>query len=202
MRRWSSATARNCADIRWRWAAREPAAWWRRQVYEARKFGVHSAMPSTTALRKCPELIFVAPRFEVYRAVSRQIRSIFFEYTALVEPLSLDEAYLDVTANLRHLPSASDTAQQIRQRIFDWTGLTASAGISYNKFLAKLASDYKKPNGQYVRDARMDRLSWPRWQSANPRRRAVDRRENEQARHIHRRRSEAAKPRIPGQTFR
>ena len=118
--------------------------------YEARKFGVHSAMPSTTALRKCPQLIFVAPRFEVYRAVSRQIRSIFFEYTALVEPLSLDEAYLDVTANLRHLPSASDTAQQIRQRIVDWTGLTASAGISYNKFLAKLASDYKKPNGQYV----------------------------------------------------
>ena len=118
--------------------------------YEAREFGVHSAMPSTTALRKCPQLIFVAPRFEVYRAVSRQIRSIFFEYTALVEPLSLDEAYLDVTANLRHLPSASETARQIRQRIFDWTGLTASAGISYNKFLAKLASDYKKPNGQYV----------------------------------------------------
>ena len=118
--------------------------------YEARQFGVHSAMPSTTALRKCPQLIFVAPRFEVYRAVSRQIRSIFFEYTALVEPLSLDEAYLDVSANLRHLPSASETARQIRQRIFDWTGLTASAGISYNKFLAKLASDYKKPNGQYV----------------------------------------------------
>jgi DNA polymerase IV len=118
--------------------------------YEARKFGVRSAMASTTALRKCPELIFVTPRFEVYRGVSRQIRSIFLEYTPLVEPLSLDEAYLDVTANLKHLPSASDTAREIRQRIFDWTGLTASAGVSYNKFLAKLASDYKKPNGQFV----------------------------------------------------
>jgi len=118
--------------------------------YEARTFGVRSAMPSTTAQRKCPELIFVAPRFEVYRAVSRQIRAIFLQYTALVEPLSLDEAYLDVTANLRHLPSASDTAREVRARIFEWTGLTASAGISYNKFLAKLASDYRKPNGQYV----------------------------------------------------
>jgi len=118
--------------------------------YEARKFGVRSAMPSTTAARKCPELIFVAPRFEVYRAVSRQIRAIFLQYTTLVEPLSLDEAYLDVTANSRRLPSASDTAREIRNRIFDWTGLTASAGISYNKFLAKLASDYMKPNGQYV----------------------------------------------------
>jgi DNA polymerase-4 len=118
--------------------------------YEARKFGVYSAMPSTTAARKCPDLIFVAPRFEVYRAVSRQIRAIFLEYTALVEPLSLDEAYLDVTENLRRVPTAVETASQIRQRIFEWTGLTASAGISYNKFLAKLASDYKKPNGQYV----------------------------------------------------
>lgn len=118
--------------------------------YEARKFGVRSAMPSTTAAKKCPELIFVAPRFEVYRAISRQIRAIFLEYTALVEPLSLDEAYLDVTENLRRVPSAAETASQIRQRIFDWTGLTASAGISYNKFLAKMASDYKKPNGQYV----------------------------------------------------
>ncbi|NIK87191.1 DNA polymerase-4 [Rhizomicrobium palustre] len=118
--------------------------------YEARKFGVRSAMPSTTALKKCPELIFVWPRFEVYRAVSRQIRSIFLEYTPLVEPLSLDEAYLDVTRNLRGVPTASETAKEIRARIFEWTGLTASAGISYNKFLAKLASDYKKPNGQFV----------------------------------------------------
>jgi DNA polymerase-4 len=118
--------------------------------YEARAFGVRSAMPSTTALRKCPGLIFAPPRFEVYRAVSQQIRTIFAEYSALVEPLSLDEAYLDVTANLRSLPSASATAAEIRARIFEATGLTASAGISYNKFLAKLASDHKKPNGQFV----------------------------------------------------
>jgi DNA polymerase-4 len=118
--------------------------------YEARKFGVHSAMPSTTALRQCPELIFVPPRFEVYRAVSSQIRGIFEDYTPLVEPLSLDEAYLDVTENLRGIPTASATAKEIRARILAETSLTASAGISYNKFLAKLASDYRKPNGQYV----------------------------------------------------
>jgi DNA polymerase-4 len=118
--------------------------------YEARVFGVHSAMPSTTALRKCPDLVFVPPRFDVYRAVSNQIRSIFVEYTPLVEPLSLDEAYLDVTQNLRGQPSASATAAEIRSRIVAETGLTASAGVSYNKFLAKLASDYRKPNGQYV----------------------------------------------------
>jgi DNA polymerase-4 len=118
--------------------------------YEARAFGVRSAMPSSTALRKCPELVFVPPRFEVYRAVSRQIRAIFLDYTPLVEPLSLDEAYLDVTANLRNLPTATDTAAEIRARIAEATGLTASAGISYNKFLAKLASDQRKPNGQFV----------------------------------------------------
>jgi DNA polymerase-4 len=118
--------------------------------YEARTFGVRSAMPSTTALRKCPDLVFVPPRFEVYRAVSQQIRSIFADYTALIEPLSLDEAYLDVTSNLRGLPTASATAAEIRARIFSATGLTASAGISYNKFLAKLASDRRKPNGQFV----------------------------------------------------
>ena len=118
--------------------------------YEARTFGVHSAMPSTTALRKCAELVFVPPRFEVYRAVSRQIREIFADYTNLIEPLSLDEAYLDVTANQRGLPTASATAAEIRARILDVTGLTASAGISYNKFLAKLASDQRKPNGQFV----------------------------------------------------
>ncbi len=118
--------------------------------YEARAFGVRSAMPSVTALRKCPELIFVRPRFDVYHAVSRQIRAIFTEFTPLVEPLSLDEAYLDVTANLRGLPTASATAREIRARILAETGLTASAGISYNKFLAKLASDFRKPNGQYV----------------------------------------------------
>ena len=118
--------------------------------YEARTFGVRSAMPSTTAMRKCPDLIFVPPRFEVYKTVSRQIHAIFADYTPLIEPLSLDEAYLDVTANLRGLPTASETAQEIRRRIFEETGLTASAGISYNKFLAKLASDQRKPNGQFV----------------------------------------------------
>lgn len=118
--------------------------------YEARVFGVHSAMPSTTALRKCPDLIFVAPRFDVYRAVSQQIREIFARYTPIIEPLSLDEAYLDVTENLRGLATASDTAAEIRDCILAETGLTASAGVSYNKFLAKLASDMRKPNGQFV----------------------------------------------------
>lgn len=118
--------------------------------YEARQFGVRSALPSTTALRKCPELIFKPPRFEAYKAVSRQIHAIFADYTPLIEPLSLDEAYLDVTDNLRGIPTASATAKEIRARILDETGLTASAGISYNKFIAKLASDFRKPNGQYV----------------------------------------------------
>lgn len=107
-------------------------------------------MPSIVALRKCPDLIFTPPRFEVYRAVSQQIREIFLDYTKLVEPLSLDEAYLDVTENLRGIATASATAKEIRARILEATGLTASAGISYNKFLAKLASDYRKPNGQFV----------------------------------------------------
>ena len=118
--------------------------------YEARQFGVRSAMPSTTAKRLCPELLFVKPRFDVYKEVSRQIRAIFLEYTPLVEPLSLDEAYLDVTTNLKNMPLASDIAREIRARILAETGLTASAGISYNKFLAKLASDHRKPNGQFV----------------------------------------------------
>ena len=118
--------------------------------YEARAFGVRSAMPSSTALRKCPDLMFVPPRFEVYKQVSAQIRSIFADYTRLIEPLSLDEAYLDVTDNLRGLPTATDTAKEIRARIQAETGLTASAGISYNKFLAKLGSDQNKPNGQCV----------------------------------------------------
>ncbi|WP_395942925.1 DNA polymerase IV [Brevundimonas sp.] len=118
--------------------------------YEARRFGVRSAMPSTTAQRKCPDLIFVPPRFEVYRSVSAQIHAIFADYTDLIEPLSLDEAYLDVTEDRRGLGTASQTAQEIRARILEATGLTASAGISYNKFLAKLASDQRKPNGQFV----------------------------------------------------
>jgi DNA polymerase-4 len=118
--------------------------------YEARQFGVRSAMPSATARRLCPELLFVRPRFDVYKEVSRQIRAIFLEYTPLVEPLSLDEAYLDVTTNLKNMPLASEIAREIRARILAETGLTASAGISYNKFLAKLASDHRKPNGQFV----------------------------------------------------
>lgn len=118
--------------------------------YEARTFGVKSALPSVTALRRCPDLIFVPPRFEVYRAVSQQIHSIFADYTDLIQPLSLDEAYLDVTADRRGLKTAWLTAKEIRARILAETGLTASAGISYNKFLAKLASDHRKPNGQFA----------------------------------------------------
>ncbi|WP_299220881.1 DNA polymerase IV [uncultured Aquimarina sp.] len=116
--------------------------------YEARKFGVRSAMPGFTARKLCPDLLFVRPRFDRYQEISKLIRKIFFEYTDLVEPLSLDEAYLDVTENKKGNPSASLIAQEIRQRIFDEVGLTASAGISVNKFIAKVASDYNKPNGQ------------------------------------------------------
>lgn len=118
--------------------------------YEARTFGVRSALPSVTALRRCPDLIFVRPRFDVYKAVSQQIHAIFADYTDLIQPLSLDEAYLDVTADRRGLGTAWATAKEIRARILAETGLTASAGVSYNKFLAKLASDHRKPNGQFA----------------------------------------------------
>ncbi len=118
--------------------------------YEARKFGVKSAMPSMTARRKCPDLIFVKPRFDAYRAVSRQIHEIFAAYTPLIEPLSLDEAYLDVTEHLGAIASATEIAKQIRATIRSETGLTASAGVSYNKFLAKIASDERKPDGLFV----------------------------------------------------
>ena len=118
--------------------------------YEARQFGVRSAMPSVIAKRKCPDLIFVKPRFEVYKAVSLQIRDIFAEYTPIIEPLSLDEAYLDVSENLKGIVSATLIAEEIRARIRAETGLTASAGVSYNKFLAKLASDHNKPDGLFV----------------------------------------------------
>jgi len=118
--------------------------------YEARKFGVRSAMPSVTAKRRCPDLIFVKSHFDVYRAVSQQIRSIFFDYSDLVEPLSLDEAYLDVTEDRHCLGSARAIAEDIRRRIREETGLTASAGVSYCKFIAKLASDYRKPDGLTV----------------------------------------------------
>jgi DNA polymerase-4 len=118
--------------------------------YEARTYGVRSAMPSVTAKRRCPELIFVKPRFEVYRAVSQEIRAIFADYTELIEPLSLDEAYLDVTEDRRGVGSATAIAQEIRARIRETTGLTASAGVSYNKFIAKMASDQNKPDGLCV----------------------------------------------------
>jgi len=118
--------------------------------YEARQFGVRSALPSVTALRQCPDLIFVPPRFDVYRAVSQQIHGIFAEFTDLIEPLALDEAYLDVTENRAGIETAWLTAKAIRARILEETGLNASAGVSYNKFLAKLASGRRKPNGQFA----------------------------------------------------
>jgi DNA polymerase-4 len=116
--------------------------------YEARKFGVRSAISGFLAKKNCPELIFVRPRFDRYKEISKKIHKIFHDYTDLVEPLSLDEAYLDVTKNKKGNPSASLLAQEIRARIFNEVGLTASAGISVNKFVAKIASDYNKPNGQ------------------------------------------------------
>ncbi len=118
--------------------------------YEARRFGVRSAMPSVTAKRQCPDLVFVPPRFDVYKAVSAQIHAVFARYTTLIQPLSLDEAYLDVTAPLLDRGSATAIATEIRAAIRAETGLTASAGVSYNKFLAKLASDHRKPDGLFV----------------------------------------------------
>lgn len=118
--------------------------------YEARRYGVRSAMSSKVALRKCPHLIFVPARFDVYKAVSRQIMDVFQEYTDLVEPLSLDEAFLDVTENFKNISSATQIAQEIKAKIKEVTGLTASAGVSYNKFLAKIASDYNKPDGLFI----------------------------------------------------
>ena len=118
--------------------------------YEARTFGIRSAMPAVTARRRCPDLVFVKPRFDAYRAVSQQIRAIFADYTPLIEPLSLDEAYLDVTEDLKGIGVATHIAEEIRARIKAETGLTASAGVSYNKFIAKLASDQNKPDGLCV----------------------------------------------------
>lgn len=118
--------------------------------YEARKFGIRSAMASKTAVRLCPHAVFLYPRFDLYKKISEEIKEIFFSYTKLVEPLSLDEAYLDVTMNHRSIPSATVIAMEIRKRILEKTGLTASAGVSYNKFLAKVASDFNKPNGLTV----------------------------------------------------
>ena len=118
--------------------------------YEARTFGIHSAMSSRVAIQRCPHLIFVPPRFEVYRAISQQIRAIFERHTDLIEPVALDEAYLDVTENKLGLPYATTIARAIRASIFKETGLTASAGVSFNKFLAKMASGLNKPNGLTV----------------------------------------------------
>src|SRR5436190_11166989 len=118
--------------------------------YEARKFGVHSAMPATRARRLCPAAVFLPPNFEKYREVSQQIRRIFERHTPLVEPLSLDEAYLDVTVELTGIQTATQTAETIRGEIRDQTRLTASAGVAPNKFLAKIASDWKKPDGLFV----------------------------------------------------
>ncbi len=118
--------------------------------YEARMFGIHSAMPSSQAFRRCPQAVFVPPRFEVYRDVSAQIRAIFWQYASEVEPVSLDEAYLDVTASTACHGSATRMAKAIKQAIVQQTGLIASAGVSYNKFLAKMASEQDKPNGLYV----------------------------------------------------
>src|SRR5881394_1442594 len=118
--------------------------------YEARKFGVHSAMPASRAKRLCPDAAFIAPNFDKYRTVSHQIREIFERHTPLVEPLSLDEAYLDVTEELTGIPTATETAETIRAEIRAETQLTASAGVAPNKFLAKIASDWKKPDGLFV----------------------------------------------------
>jgi len=118
--------------------------------YEAREFGIHSAMPSSRAHQLCPQAIFLRPRFSAYKQASAQIHQVFRKYTKMIEPLSLDEAYLDVTESVECEGSATRLAGRIRSEIFSSTGLTASAGISYNKFLAKLASDQNKPNGQYV----------------------------------------------------
>src|SRR6056297_1492403 len=118
--------------------------------YEAREYGIHSAMPSAVAINKCPDLIFARGRFHVYKEVSAQIRKIFKEYTDLIEPLSLDEAFLDVTENKKNMYSATHIAQEIRDKIKARTGLNASAGISINKFLAKIASDINKPDGMKV----------------------------------------------------
>jgi DNA polymerase-4 len=171
--------------------------------YEARKFGVHSAMPSITAKRKCPDLIFVKPRFDAYKAISLQIREIFAEYTLIIEPLSLDEAYLDVTANLKGIVSATQIAEEIRARIQAETELTASAGVSYNKFLAKLASDHRKPDGLFVITPKMGQafVEDPAGQEVS-RRRARDSQEDGATRDQDRVRPQRADLRVSAATFR
>ena len=170
--------------------------------YEARKYGVRSAMPSVTAKRRCPDLIFVKPRFDAYREVSQQIRAIFADYTPLVEPLSLDEAYLDVTEDLKGIGIATRIAEEIRARIRAETGLTASAGVSYNKFLAKLASDQNKPDGLCVvppakGEAFVAALPVKRFHGIGPK----TAEKMARPRHRHRRRSARAEPRLPRPTI-
>ena len=171
--------------------------------YEARRYGIRSAMPSVTARRRCPDLVFVKPRFDAYRAVADRIRAIFADYTELVEPLSLDEAYLDVTEDLKGIGIATEIAKEIRARIRAETGLTASAGVSYNKFLAKLASDQNKPDGLcVVPPAKGEAFVAAAAGQALPRHRPEDRREDGAARHRHRRRSAGPEPRLPHPQFR
>ncbi len=170
--------------------------------YEARKFGVRSAMPSVTARRKCPDLIFVEPRFDVYKKVSLQIRAIFAEHTAVIEPLSLDEAYLDVTENLQGIASAPEVAERIKAKIRAETQLTASAGVSYNKFLAKLASDHRKPDGLFVITPEMGPSLSRRSRLSGSMCRPGDRREDEEARDLQRARSKGEGRSLPAAIFR
>ena len=171
--------------------------------YEARTFGVRSAMPSVTARRKCPDLIFVKPRFDVYKEISLQIRAIFAEYTSIIEPLSLDEANLDVTKNLKGLGTATEIAQEIRRKIRCETGLTASAGVSYNKFLAKLASDHRKPDGLFVITPKMgaafvEDMAVGKFHGV----RTGDERQDEPARHLHGPRPSSTNPSVSAQALR
>ena len=201
-RRSSSATIRRCAASRSRSAA-GIAAWSRRRATRRANIGVRSAMPSVTAQRRCPELIFVKPRFDAYREVSHQIRAIFPDYTPQVEPLSLDEAYLDVTEDLKGIGIATRIAEEIRARIRAETGLTASAGVSYNKFLAKLRQRPEQAR-RPVRDPAGQGRGLRRRAAgqALPRRRPEDGGEDGAARHRDRRRPARPEPRLPRPQFR
>jgi nucleotidyltransferase/DNA polymerase involved in DNA repair len=170
--------------------------------YEARTFSVHSAMPSVTAKRKCPDLIFVAPRFDAYKAISLQIREIFAEYTPIIEPLSLDEAYLDVTENLKGIISATQIAEEIRARICAETELTASAGVSYNKFLANLPRTIASRTGFSSSPLRWGSIRRDPAGQAVSRRRACDSQEDGAAGYRNRARPEGANPALSAATFR
>ncbi len=149
----ASVEQRDCPELRGKPVAvahDEPRGVVSTASYEARRYGVHSAMPVVSAKRMCRQLVLVPPHFDKYKAVSAQVHAIFHDYTDLIEPISIDEAFLDVTENKRNMPLAVDIAKEIRQRIREELHLTASAGVSYNKFLAKIASDYRKPDGLTV----------------------------------------------------